>query len=208
MSVAALLAAAERNTYPPADGGLTLLAQPNPRDAAVLSFTGHVVVAADVSPEWLAGHLSPGELSEAFTPPFLTAISNHLGRRVNAIDMLLLAPALPGEPPVALRRVDGIDHPRVRRASRYRADVAVWATPGGVVVLGRGFAGRWEVAVEVDPEARGNGLGRRLATAARQLIPPGSAAWAQVAPGNAASVRAFLAAGFVPVGQEALLVDH
>ena len=26
--------------------------------------------------------------------------------------------------------------------------------------------------------------------------------WAQVAPGNAASLRAFLAAGFVPVGSE------
>jgi RimJ/RimL family protein N-acetyltransferase len=30
--------------------------------------------------------------------------------------------------------------------------------------------------------------------------------WAQVAPGNAASVRAFLAAGYQPVGAEALLV--
>jgi hypothetical protein len=30
--------------------------------------------------------------------------------------------------------------------------------------------------------------------------------WAQVAPGNAASVRAILAAGFSPVGAEALLV--
>ncbi|NUR85978.1 MAG: GNAT family N-acetyltransferase, partial [Nonomuraea sp.] len=30
--------------------------------------------------------------------------------------------------------------------------------------------------------------------------------WAQVAPGNAASVRAFLAAGYVPIGAEALLV--
>jgi hypothetical protein len=30
--------------------------------------------------------------------------------------------------------------------------------------------------------------------------------WAQVSPGNAASVRAFLAAGYRPVGAEALLV--
>jgi RimJ/RimL family protein N-acetyltransferase len=29
--------------------------------------------------------------------------------------------------------------------------------------------------------------------------------WAQIAPANAASVRAFLAAGFRPVGAEALL---
>jgi hypothetical protein len=37
------------------------------------------------------------------------------------------------------------------------------------------------------------------------LVPGGQPLWAQIAPGNAASVRAFLAAGFLPVGAEALL---
>ncbi len=41
--------------------------------------------------------------------------------------------------------------------------------------------------------------------AARHLIPAGEAVWAQVAPANAASVRAFLAAGYQPVGAEAHL---
>ena len=36
-------------------------------------------------------------------------------------------------------------------------------------------------------------------------VPEGTPLWAQIAPGNAASVRAFLAAGFRPVGAEALL---
>ena len=74
-----------------------------------------------------------------------------------------------------------------------------------MLLLGRGVAGRWEVAVEVDPGHRGAGLGRALVTAARHLIPDGAALWAQIAPGNAFSVRAFLAAGFRPVGAEALL---
>jgi L-amino acid N-acyltransferase YncA len=74
-----------------------------------------------------------------------------------------------------------------------------------VLLLGRGVAGRWEVAVEVDPDRRGRGLGAELAVAARRLVPGGAALWAQIAPGNAASVRAFLAAGFRPVGAEALL---
>jgi RimJ/RimL family protein N-acetyltransferase len=78
--------------------------------------------------------------------------------------------------------------------------------PGGTVLTGRGVAGRWEVAVEVDPGARGAGLGRRLARAARHLVPEGETLWAQIAPGNAASVRALLAAGYSPVGAEALLV--
>jgi hypothetical protein len=45
-----------------------------------------------------------------------------------------------------------------------------------------------------------------LAAAARALAPERRPIWAQVAPGNAASVRAFLAAGYRPVGAEALLV--
>jgi hypothetical protein len=43
--------------------------------------------------------------------------------------------------------------------------------------------------------------------AARALIPAGTSIWAQVTPGNAASLRAFLAAGYQPVGSEALLVS-
>jgi GNAT superfamily N-acetyltransferase len=74
------------------------------------------------------------------------------------------------------------------------------------VLIGRGVAGRWEVALEVEPGYRGKGLGRELAVAARHLVPDGAALWAQIAPGNAASVRAFLAAGYRPAGAEVLLL--
>jgi L-amino acid N-acyltransferase YncA len=75
-----------------------------------------------------------------------------------------------------------------------------------VVILGRGVAGRWETAIEVDEDVRHRGLGRALATAARHLIPDGKPVWSQQAAGNARSVRAFQAAGFRPVGAEALLI--
>jgi RimJ/RimL family protein N-acetyltransferase len=48
-------------------------------------------------------------------------------------------------------------------------------------------------------------VGRAAIAAARHLVPGGEPLWAQIAPGNAASVRAFLAAGFRPVGAEVLL---
>jgi GNAT superfamily N-acetyltransferase len=163
-------------------------------------------VAADVDHDWLSRQLRPWELGEAFLPPFLGALSTQLDGRVNAIDMVLLAPAALGKPTLALQREDQ-DHPRVRRARRYRDGVMVWVTDGGVLTVGRGLGGRWEVGLEVARDHQGQGLGRALASAARHLTPDGRPVWAQIAPGNAASVRAFLAAGFRPVGMEALIVS-
>ena len=75
----------------------------------------------------------------------------------------------------------------------------------GHVLVGRGLAGRWEMAFEVEPAARGAGLGRRLAAAAAGLVPAGELIWAQVSPGHPASLRAVLAAGYRPVCAEVLL---
>jgi RimJ/RimL family protein N-acetyltransferase len=58
--------------------------------------------------------------------------------------------------------------------------------------------------MEVDPAARGRGLGTALAAAAPALVPDGAPLWAQVATANTASLRAFLAAGYRPVGAEVL----
>ena len=82
----------------------------------------------------------------------------------------------------------------------------VWSTPdgAGVLILGRGVAGRWEVSMEVDPAARGRGLGTALVTAAPAFVPDGAPLWAQVATANTASLRAFLAAGYRPVAAEVL----
>ena len=49
-------------------------------------------------------------------------------------------------------------------------------------------------------------FGRSLAQAAQTLIPAEHALFAQVAPGNAASLRAFLAAGYLPIGAEVLFL--
>jgi hypothetical protein len=83
-------------------------------------------------------------------------------------------------------------------------DRAPGTDPHGVLVLGRGVAGRWEAAFEVVDSARGHGLGRRLAGAARGLTPSGAALFVQVAAGNAASLRAVMAAGFRPIAGEVL----
>jgi GNAT superfamily N-acetyltransferase len=199
-----ILEAAAAGQFPPADGRVTILSQPSARDAGVIALTGHAVVFADADPQWVADQLRPDDLSAPLSASFLHDLGNRMGRRSHSVDMLACAAPLPGAPPVELAAEANPGHPRIQRALRYRDEVRAWQAAGGVVLLGRGVAGRWEVAIEVDPAHRGHGLGALLATAARHLIPVGAPLWAQIAPGNAASVRAFLTAGFRPIGAEAL----
>lgn len=206
--LADLLAEVEHGHRLPSDPWWSLLPAPSPGTAGVIAFPGHIVIAADVEGEWVRARLPDRDLSAPLNPPFLRALEQRLDRRVNCVDALLLGSARAGPPGLPLREVPDLDHPRVRRARRYRPRVRIWITDGGVLVVGPGVAGRWEAAIEVDPSHRGRGLGRRLAGAARHLVPDGRPVWAQVSPGNAASLRAFLAAGYRPVGAEALLVPR
>ncbi|WP_328905978.1 GNAT family N-acetyltransferase [Streptomyces sp. NBC_00234] len=206
-ALADVLAAAARGTFPPPDGSTTVVGQPSARDAGVLALTAHSVVFTDEDPEWVRATLAatPGDpLAATMNPYFLSALMARSGRGMNTIDLLTVADALPGEPEPGLREIADPEHPRVVRAMRYRDEVRVWAADGGVVVLGRGVAGRWEAGIEVDEAARGRRLGERLALAARHLVPD-AVVWAQQSPGNARSVRTFQAAGFRAVGAEALL---
>lgn len=199
--------AAARGVFPPADGRVTVVAQHAHRDAGVLAFTAHSVVFTDEDPRWVRETLEGLEcdaLAAAVHPRFLAALMERTGRAHDTVDALAVAAPLSGEPPLALRDLADPDHERVVRARAHRDDVRVWAADGGVLVLGRGVAGRLEAAVEVDEGVRHRGLGRALASAARYLS-RGEPVWCQVAPGNARSVRAFQAAGYRPVGAEALL---
>ncbi|MEU2339459.1 GNAT family N-acetyltransferase [Streptomyces sp. NPDC006654] len=201
-----ILDAAADGVFPPADGGTTVVPQPSPRDAGVLSFTAHSVVFVDEDPRWVYEALRAvpcDPLCASMNARFLTALMDRTGREQETIDALLVAAPLPGRPDLPLTGLTGADHSRVAYARTRRDEVRAWAADGGVVVLGRGVAGRLEVSVEVAEGAR-RGLGRALVTAARQLA--GEPLWAQVAPGNARSARAFQAAGYVPVGAEALLL--
>ncbi|MEV6104545.1 GNAT family N-acetyltransferase [Streptomyces sp. NPDC051940] len=207
--LAGVLADAARGVFPPSDGSVHVLPPPSPRDSGIIALTACSLVFADVDERWVRDLLPPDDLSAPLNPPFLRALEERTGRRVNNVDVLTVASRLDGPPPLELAPTEDRRHPRIVRALHHRDDVRAWTVPGGTVLLGRGVAGRWEVAVEVEPPARGTGLGRRLAVAARHLVPQGEPLWAQIAPGNAASVRAFLAADFLPVGAEALLVaDH
>ena len=61
-----------------------------------------------------------------------------------------------------------------------------------------------EVSVEVFA-AKARGSGRRLIGESLALIPRGENVFARIAPGNVASLKAFLSCGFTPIGAERLL---
>ena len=205
-----MLDAAARGDFPPADGGFDVFPAPPGRADAMIGFTGHFVLAAAIDPEEVAARVTPGDFSVPMSATFLMWVAARLGSRPTTFDALLVASGTGGGPPGWLQEVDALDHPRVVRASRYRSDIRIFATDDetAVLILGRGICGRWEIGYEVAPEAVGRGFGRRVVAAARGLVPAGEPVWAQVAPGNAASMRSTLAAGFTPVGAEVLFAPR
>jgi GNAT superfamily N-acetyltransferase len=204
--LACLLREAAGGRFPPPDGAVEVLPSPAGPADAVVAFTAHHVVAASVDPGWVCRQLPEGDLGAAMRAPFLVRLGERLGARPGMVDVVMVAPPSIDGPGLELDPADG-DHPRLARARRYRAGVRGFRDGrGGLVVIGTGLAGRWEVSVEVDEEARDRGLGTALARAAPRLVPAGEPLFAQVSPGNAASLRCFLAAGYRPIGAEVLFL--
>jgi hypothetical protein len=200
--LAAILDAAAEERFPPADGAVDVLPPDRGGMRAVVAFTGHAYALADVDPGELKGRGADG-YGGATRADVLVWLAGSAGR-VGSLDVVLVASGAPG--PSVPRRTDLDDHPRVRRAVGYRTAVEVYGDDAGLVVLGHGLVGRRELSVELlDPMAAGQGHGRRLIRAGLARVDPGERCWAQVAPGNAASLRAFLACGFVPIGSEVLI---
>jgi GNAT superfamily N-acetyltransferase len=207
MALLDVLRSAAEGRPPEPDGSTEVLPQSG-LAAAVVAFSAHFLVCADVDPGWVSATLPPDDLSAPHGARFLVALADRIGADIGALDVVLARAADPtGDPGLSLEEIEVRDHPRVVRALRYREDVRVWRTPDGAghVLTGRGLAGRREMAFEVEPVAQGAGLGRRLAAAAAQLVPAGELTWAQVSPGHPASLRAVLAAGYRPVCAEVLL---
>lgn len=206
--LAPILDRAAGGDFPAADGRVDVLPPDDDGTIAVVAMTGHAYVLADVDPGEVAVRQSDsaaGGFGGALAPDLLTWLCGP-DREVGSVDVVLAAGGRPGPRPSLMRRDDQLDHRRVQRAFRHRRDVDVYGDVDGLAILGRGLVGRWELSVELfDAATPAAGAGRRLIGAGRRLVPDGEWCWAQVAPGNARSLRAYLAAGFVPVGSEVLI---
>jgi GNAT superfamily N-acetyltransferase len=199
--LARTLRAAAADRFPPVDGLVEVVPPYLAGVEAVVAFTGHAVVATRMPLRALVGAGADG-FAGATSIPVMTLLAGE-GGTVDVLDALLVAPGTGGGTLPPRPHLDG--HPRVGYARAWRRDVRVFGDERGIVTLSRGLGGLLELSFEVDADRRGMGLGRSLLSEARALAPPGEPVLAAVAPGNAASLRALLAAGFTPVGSVQLV---
>jgi hypothetical protein len=190
--------------FPPVDGEVTVVPGLARGQRAVLSFTGHAVVATDRDPRETRNRAGDG-FGGAFAPAFVLWLA--AGGQIGVIDNTLVAHGTGTGSPL-VPRTDLEHHHRVRHARHVRDDVRVFGDDRGLVTLSVGLAGRTEVGVEALQEGQGRGWGSSLITDALGLVPAGEPVFAAVSPGNARSLRAFLRLGFVPVGAEIIITNH
>ncbi|HZZ96661.1 MAG TPA: hypothetical protein VFE19_06595 [Jatrophihabitantaceae bacterium] len=206
--LATLLEDAIEGRFPPADGGWHRV--PPWRDGveAVLAFTGHAVLAVsdDVSEQRLTA-LGVDGFGGAHHPRVLVDLAGPDGW-IDSLDALIARRGTGGGTPLVDRR-DLATHPRAAFAQAVRDEVRVLGRPDegsrSLTTVSRGIAGLFEISVEIDPAERGHGEGTAMIRAALAAIPHGEPVLAAVAPGNAASLRAFLAAEFAVVGSVQVL---
>lgn len=201
--LAPILVAAADGHFPPVDGGVEILPPDAAGTHAVVEFTGHSFVLTDL-PATDVRFIGLNGYGGATSPTFLESLAGPMGW-IGSLDMVMVRRAGPAQADPLPVSVDMEWHPRVRRARRHRAVVQVYGDDRGVVCFGTGLVGRTEISVEASGAGAGGQAGRNLVLAGLANRPIDELVWAQVSPGNAASVRTFLACGFVPVGSEVLM---
>ncbi|MEZ5218222.1 MAG: hypothetical protein R2715_16950 [Ilumatobacteraceae bacterium] len=207
---AVLLHEAANGRFPPADGNVEFFAPDDFGTCAAVGFTGHAVVLTPPGPR-PERPSAPFGFGGVHEPNFLLSLAGP-GGELGSLDVVLVARgtgrAGPTErSPERLTETDAHDrHPRVLRARSHRRHVRVLGDERGLVAIGVGLVGRTELSVELTGAAPGRGVGRQLIRGGLAAVGRGQLVFAQVAAGNAASLRAFLACGFVPVASEVLIV--
>lgn len=155
----------------------------------------------------LAGHfrrtaqaLGANGFGGAHDPRLITALVGVNGW-IDSLDVLLAARGTAGSTQL-VPRPDLATHQRARFGTKIRDNLETFGYPdperSAVVTLSRGIAGLLELSFEIEPDYRGDGT--NLVHDALRVLPEGQLAVAAVAPGNAASLRAAMRAGFTVLG--------
>ncbi len=199
--LAGVLRAAAAGRFPEPDGGVEVVPPLGPGLDGVVCLTGHALIATTVPLARLLARGADG-FGGALSAPVLRALAGRDGE-IGVEDVLLVAPGTGWTTLPERADLDG--HPRVAFGRRWRTGVHVHGDERGLVTIGTGLAGLPELSFEVAEAARGRGHGRALLREGLGLVPEGEPVLVSVAPGNASSLRAVLAAGFTPIGSVRLV---
>ena len=197
----AILHDAAAGRFPPVDGSVTYLPPFFDGREAIVAFTGHATIASRLGPDDLAD-LAPDGFGSACGPAVQLRMAE--GGTVGDLDVTLFARGTGGGrsmPPTD--RWD--DHTRVLFARELRTGVVVHGDERGFFTISRGLAGRREISIEIVADLHGSQAGRAMIADALDAVPRGELIFAGVSPGNARSLRSFLAAGFTPIGSEVVI---
>jgi hypothetical protein len=191
-----VLTDAAHELFPEPDGAVEVVAPWKPGVAGVVALTGTAYVATTRAAREVLAQ-GPDGYGKALDPAFIAWLAGVDGW-CDCLDVLVAGVGTGrGGPPL---REDLTDHRRLRHARQVRDDVVVHGDDRGMITLGTGIGGLKEIGVEVPALDRNHGVGRRLVADALGLVAADEPVLGAVAPGNAASLRAFLAAGFRPIG--------
>lgn len=202
--LAAALVAASHGSFPPVDGRVEVVPPDAAGTEAIVEFTGHAFVLThrDPADELFRGVDAYGGAGD---PRFVVALAGD--NEIGVHDAVLVRHG--GSSVEQLPQTDRYDdHPRVLRARHHRHSVNVFGDESGLVTVGVGLVGRTELSVELTGGAGGRGAGRALILGGLAHVSASELVFAQVAPGNSASLRAFLACGFRPIGSEILFGSY
>lgn len=210
--LASMLDDAAFGVLPVPDGAVEVFNPPSGPCDAVIAFTGHAVVAGDVSADWVRRHVHSGRFAEhehhpVLVPHFLAALADRLGSPPAGVSMLLAATPTGAAPAGQLDVVD-LEPPGW---ADYRLDVRSYCYRGssgsGSISIAHGPAGRWDVWIgNVDGRDHQSTTvrGMELLHAAQSLIPDRAPLYASVPIHSARAIRTALATGFRPLGAEVL----
>lgn len=197
-----LISSAADGHFLPADGTWQRVQPWRPPLEAIISFTGHAVMAVSSDlPDNVLIALGADGFGGAHDPRLVTALAGP-DAWIDSLDVLLAARGT-ADSPRLVHRPDLATHSRARFAAEVRDDLEIFGYPdadrSAVAILSKGVAGLLELSFEVEPEHR-PGAGTALVKDALSVVPAEELVVTAVAPGNAASLRAVLKAGFTPLG--------
>lgn len=203
--LAELIASAANGQFVPVDGGWQRVPPWRPHLEAIVAFTGHAVLAlAPHTSDDLLVTLGVDGFGGAHDPRLIAALAGTDGW-IDSLDVLLAGRGTgsPSATPRLVHRPDLAEHPRTKFAAGVRDNLKILGYQdrdrSALAILSRGLAGLRELSFELEPEHRGGG-GAALVKDAMSTVPSHQLVVTAVAPGNAASLRALLSAGFTPLG--------